>query len=68
MVLSEGILFWIQNPVERYAVAALFLILLYSGKRGGDKLPGKLQQFIKYFFYVFYPLHLFILYLISVLL
>ena len=35
MLLSEGILFWIQNPVERYAVAALFLILLYSGKRGG---------------------------------
>ena len=68
MLLSEGILFWIQNPVERYAVAALFLILLYSGKRGGDKLPGKLQQFIKYFFCVFYPLHLFILYLISVLL
>ncbi|MDO5563846.1 MAG: TraX family protein [Eubacteriales bacterium] len=37
------------------AVLALIPIALYDGKRGA-KLP-------KYFFYIFYPLHLFILYL-----
>ena len=42
LVLSEGIQF--------YCLLALPLLLCYSGKRG--KAP------MKYFFYLFYPLHL----------
>ena len=40
--------------VQGYALCALTLILLYSGERGRWKM--------KYFFYIFYPLHLVILY------
>jgi hypothetical protein len=39
--------------VQSYALLALPLLLLYSGKRGKWKL--------KYFFYVFYPAHLVLL-------
>lgn len=38
---------------QYYALLALPLLLLYSGKRGGQKM--------KYFFYIFYPAHLAIL-------
>lgn len=40
-----------------YAHLSLIPILLYNGKRGRD---------IRYFFYIFYPLHLIVLYVISV--
>ena len=46
-----------QNPVKHYALIALIPLLFYSGKR------GKLNT--KYFFYIFYPLHLGVLYIIS---
>jgi len=39
--------------VQPYSLLALAPLLLYSGKRGKAKM--------KYFFYVFYPLHLVIL-------
>ena len=41
---------------EYYAILALLFIPLYNGKRGVN---------IKYFFYVFYPAHLFILFAIE---
>lgn len=44
--------------VQWWALAALPLLALYNGK------PGKYRM--KYFFYVFYPVHLAILYLIAV--
>lgn len=40
-----------------YAHLSLIPILLYNGKRGRD---------IRYFFYIFYPLHLILLYVISI--
>lgn len=41
--------------IQIYACLAVIPMLLYNGKRGPS---------LKYFFYAFYPLHLFILYLI----
>lgn len=46
-----------MNPVKYYALLALVPLLFYSGKR------GKLNT--KYFFYIFYPLHLGLLYVIA---
>lgn len=50
--LTVGILglFFIYGGLRIYALLALPLLLLYSGKRGKLKM--------KYFFYVFYPAHL----------
>lgn len=50
--LTVGIvgLFFVYGGVRLYALLALPLLLLYSGKRGRMKM--------KYFFYVFYPAHL----------
>lgn len=39
--------------VQPYSLLALPLLFLYSGERGNGKL--------KYFFYIFYPLHLAVL-------
>lgn len=41
------------NPVQHYALLAIPFLLLYSGERGKLKM--------KYFFYVYYPLHLVVL-------
>ncbi len=53
-VISLGIclvfLIFTMSVLQAYALLALPLLLLYSGKRGKYKM--------KYFFYVFYPLHL----------
>lgn len=53
-VLMLGIclvfLMFAMTTLQAYALLALPLLLLYSGKRGKLKM--------KYFFYVFYPLHL----------
>ena len=43
-------LIFTMSEIQAFALLALPLLLLYSGKRGKVKM--------KYFFYVFYPLHL----------
>ncbi len=45
--------------VQYFCLISIPLLLLYSGKRGSAKL--------KYFFYIFYPLHLALLYGIAIL-
>ena len=49
--------FFHPNSLEMYSFVAILLILLYNGKRGYN---------VKYLFYVFYPLHLLILYILSI--
>ena len=53
--LTVGLIFlaFIGGPNQKYALLATPLLLLYSGSRGKYKL--------KYFFYIFYPLHLAVL-------
>lgn len=48
-----------RNPIQYYALFSIPLLLLYSERRGKMKM--------KYFFYVFYPLHLVIIYGIGLL-
>lgn len=56
-------LYYINNSSNTYIISMLFtmfsifIILLYNGKKGAK---------IKYFFYIFYPLHIYILYLINI--
>ena len=56
-----GILIMISDigGYEKWAALAIPLLLLYSGKRGRYRM--------KYFFYIFYPLHLAVIYLIYML-
>ena len=56
LMLGIGVALMVfPSPIKykRFALLSLFILLFYSGKR------GKLKT--KYFFYVFYPLHLVIL-------
>ena len=55
-----GLLALSLGGIQWYALAALPLLLLYSGKRG--------KQNMKYFFYIFYPAHLVLLELLAMLL
>ena len=50
----------VNRPIQYFSLLTIPLLLLYSGKRGKAKL--------KYFFYLFYPLHLAALYGIVILL
>ena len=55
--VGVAILSYKYKGIQPYSLLALPLILMYSGKRG--------MADIKYMFYAFYPLHLFILYVIK---
>ena len=48
-----------SSPLQWWALMAIPLLALYNGERGKHKM--------KYFFYIFYPLHLVIIYLIAIL-
>lgn len=48
--------FLYQGTIQKFGILSMFPIVLYNGKRGKS---------MKYFFYVFYPAHLLILYGIS---
>lgn len=55
LMLAVGLLFLTADigGIQHYALLAIPLLLLYSGKRGKANL--------KYFFYIFYPVHLAVL-------
>lgn len=63
-ILCLGIcLLWIWADVGSYiqafAIAALPLLMMYNGEKGGGK-------YSKYFFYIFYPLHLLLIGIVSI--
>lgn len=45
-----------EDPAEIYALVDLFPLCLYHGDKGND---------LKKFFYVFYPVHLILLYIVA---
>lgn len=61
LMMSVGLIWLaiVNTNIQFFSLLSVPLLLLYSGKRGNKKL--------KYFFYVFYPAHLVILYGISLL-
>lgn len=59
-VSLAGVILCLMSPLEITAFAAVPLIRGYNGKRRSSAPEG---VFFKYFFYLFYPVHLFLLYL-----
>ena len=61
LITSIGMLLLAMDraKIQYYSFLAIPLLLLYSGKRGKWKM--------KYFFYIFYPLHLVVIYGIAML-
>ena len=57
-VLAGLIFYMFFGPAELFGLISLILIYFYNGKRGYNKA--------QWFFYIFYPLHLLILYGISI--
>ncbi|MCD8108866.1 MAG: conjugal transfer protein TraX [Clostridiales bacterium] len=68
-----GISLFIFGPVECWSLLAVIPLLLYNGERGfrrdgklyGGRAEGTGAELIKYLFYVFYPVHLLVLYFLS---
>lgn len=50
----------VNKPIQFFSLLTIPLLMLYSGKRGKLKL--------KYFFYIFYPAHLVLLYMVDTIL
>ena len=59
LALGLWLVYTEYGRMQIYSFAAILVLLLYNGKRG--------NRVTKYFFYIFYPAHLGILYLISML-
>ena len=57
LVISAFALEGVAETTQFYSLLAVPLLLLYSGKRGKYKM--------KYFFYLFYPIHLVVIYSIA---
>ncbi len=53
-----GYLFFMNMNSESWSLPAFILLLLYTGKQ------GNLSRRFKYFFYPFYPAHLFLIYIV----
>ena len=60
LIVALTFIYMDYKGVQSYAYLSVFLLMLYSGKKG-DMLP-------KYFFYAFYPLHLLAIYAVKILL
>ena len=52
-----AVIAWMLGGVQWYSLLAIPLLEMYNGKRGYTKL--------KYLFYVYYPLHLAVIYGVS---
>lgn len=48
----------VYGVIQMCVVLSIPLIMLYNGKRGSNP---KLNKFMKWFFYIYYPLHLFVI-------
>ena len=57
LTVALAILSFVLGGVQLYCLLAVPFLLLYSGKRGKVNM--------KWFFYIFYPLHLVVLYIIA---
>jgi len=57
LAIAMSAVYMVYGGVQSYAYLAVPLLLCYSGQKGG-KVP-------KYFFYIFYPSHLAILYMLK---
>ena len=51
--------------LQAFSLLALPLIFLYNGKKGGFK-NKKLAKKIQYAFYLFYPVHMLLLWLLRI--
>lgn len=60
LVIFIALMALLSNSIQWWALMAVPFIALYNGERGKAKM--------KYFFYIFYPLHLVLLFLIKIIL
>lgn len=70
VLLLLNILFLLQYMTQIFSLLALPLILLYKGgylKVGRNEKTTSYPLWRKYFFYIYYPLHLSVIYLVKVL-
>jgi len=58
LAISFAVMAYCSYPLQYYALLSVPLIALYNGERGKKKM--------KYFFYIFYPLHLVLIYAIAI--